>query len=128
MLQVYKVMCVSLIFNYLMYKYIYQIVYICFKTQNILFIYRLMILEVHYTTSERYFLWYFGGSWLVIVMVMVLNATFNNISVISWRSALLEEENGVTGEKHWPVASHWQTLSYNVESSTPCLSGIWTQR
>ena len=50
---------------------------------------------------------------------MVFNATFNNISVISWRSVLLVEETGVTGENHRPVASNWQTLSHNVESSTP---------
>jgi hypothetical protein len=30
---------------------------------------------------------------------MVLNATFNNISVISWWSVLLVEETGVPGEK-----------------------------
>jgi len=54
--------------------------------------------------------------------VMVFNATFNNISVISWRSALLVEETGVFGENHRPVASHWQTLSQNVVSSTPRLS------
>jgi len=29
---------------------------------------------------------------------MVCNATFNNISVISWRSVLLVQENGVPGE------------------------------
>jgi hypothetical protein len=34
------------------------------------------------------------------VRVMVLNATFNNISVISWRSVLLVEETGVPGENH----------------------------
>jgi hypothetical protein len=34
---------------------------------------------------------------------MVLNATFNNISVISRRSVLLVEE---TGENHQPVASY----------------------
>jgi hypothetical protein len=45
---------------------------------------------------------------------MVFNVTFNNISVISWRSVLLEEETGVPGENHWHVASHWQALSYNV--------------
>jgi hypothetical protein len=45
---------------------------------------------------------------------MVFNATFNNISVISWRSALLVEETGEPGENHWHVASHWQTLSHNV--------------
>ena len=50
---------------------------------------------------------------------MVLNATFNNISVISWRSVLLVEEAGVPGENHQHDASHRQTLSHNVVSSTP---------
>jgi len=45
---------------------------------------------------------------------MVFNATFNNISVISWWSVLLVEETGVPGENHWPAASHCQTLSHNV--------------
>jgi hypothetical protein len=53
------------------------------------------------------------------VRVMVFNATFNNILVISWRSVLLVEETGEPGENHWPVTSHWQTLSHNVVSSTP---------
>jgi hypothetical protein len=48
-----------------------------------------------------------------------LNATFNNISVLWWRSVLLVEETSVPGENHWPVASNWQTLSPNVVSSTP---------
>ena len=34
------------------------------------------------------------------VRVMVFNATFNNISVISWQSVLLVEETGVSGENH----------------------------
>jgi len=50
---------------------------------------------------------------------MVFNATFNNISVISWWLVLLVEETGVPGENHRPVASHWQTFSHNVLSSTP---------
>ena len=50
---------------------------------------------------------------------MVFRATFNNISVISWRSVLLVEETGVPAENNRPVASHWQTLSHNVVSSTP---------
>ena len=33
---------------------------------------------------------------------MVFNATFNNISVISWRSVLLMEETGVPGENRRP--------------------------
>jgi len=42
------------------------------------------------------------------------NATFNNISAISWRSVLLVEETGGTEENHRPVSRHWQTLSHNV--------------
>jgi hypothetical protein len=34
---------------------------------------------------------------------MVFNATFNNISVISWRSVLLVEETGVPGEMYRPA-------------------------
>ena len=54
----------------------------------------------------------------------MLNTTFNNISVISWRSVLLLEETGVTGENHRPVTSYWQTLSHNVVSSIPRLGGF----
>ena len=36
---------------------------------------------------------------------MVLNTTFNNISVISWQPVLLVEETGGHGENHRPVAS-----------------------
>ena len=35
-----------------------------------------------------------------VVMAMVLNATFNDISVISWRSVLFVEETGVSGANH----------------------------
>jgi hypothetical protein len=52
------------------------------------------------------------------VMVMVFNATFNNISVILWRSVLLLEIE-VPSEIHQSAASYWQTLSHNVASSTP---------
>ena len=45
---------------------------------------------------------------------MVFNATFNNISVISWRLVLLVEETGEPEENHGPVASHWQTVSHNI--------------
>jgi hypothetical protein len=55
----------------------------------------------------------------LFVFLMVFNATFNNISVISWRSVLLVEETGVPGENHRSFASHRQTLSHNVVLSTP---------
>jgi hypothetical protein len=41
-------------------------------------------------------------------------------------SQLLVEETGVLGENHRPAASHWQTLSHNVVSSSPRLGGIRT--
>jgi len=46
---------------------------------------------------------------------MVFNATFNNISVILWRSVLLVEETGVSGENHRPAASQ-QTMVNVTES------------
>ena len=57
---------------------------------------------------------------MVVGWFMVFNATFNNITAISWQSVLLVEEAGVPGENHRPAASHWQTLSHNVVSNTPC--------
>ena len=58
-----------------------------------------------------------------MVRVMVFNVTFNNISVISWRSVLLMEEDGVPRRErltsqvtwpivflYWPVTSHWQIV------------------
>jgi hypothetical protein len=36
---------------------------------------------------------------------MVFNASFNNISAISWRLVLLVEETGVPGETHQPVTN-----------------------
>ena len=41
-----------------------------------------------------------------ILRVIVFNATFNNISAISWWSVLLVEEIGVPGENHRTAANH----------------------
>jgi len=41
--------------------------------------------------------------WFWFVGFMGFNATFNNISVVSWGSVLLVEE---TEENHRPAASH----------------------
>ena len=59
---------------------------------------------------------------------MVFNATFNNISVIFWRTMLLVEETGVPEGNYRSVASHWQTLSHDAVSSTPSPSGIRTHK
>jgi hypothetical protein len=42
----------------------------------------------------------------LFVCLMVFNATFNNISVISWRLVLLVEETGGPGENHQAVSSN----------------------
>ena len=71
-----------------------------------------MIIDLGITTRVHYFMG----------RVMVFNVTFNNISVISWRPVLLVEETGVPGDNHRLVASHWQTCSHNVVSSTHRMS------
>jgi hypothetical protein len=50
------------------------------------------------------------------------------LTQLSWQLVLLVKETGVPRKNHQPAASHWQTLSHNVVSSTPCLRAIWTQR
>ena len=39
----------------------------------------------------------------VMVRAMMFNATFYNVSVILWWSALFGEETGVPGENHLPA-------------------------
>jgi energy-converting hydrogenase Eha subunit E len=57
----------------------------------------------------------------MFVCLMVFYATFNNISVISWRSVLLVEETGGPAENHRSVVSHWQTWSHLDMSRGPNL-------
>ena len=61
----------------------------------------LFVCNLHVSTCGR--IYYFQEKKLVFyngLGVMVFNATFNNISVISWRSVLLVEETRVPGENH----------------------------
>jgi len=57
--------------------------------------------------------------YFLFVCLMAFNATFNNIPVISWRLVLLVEDSRRPGEYHWPVASHWQTVSHNFVHLAP---------
>jgi hypothetical protein len=40
------------------------------------------------------------NGYILFICLMVFNATFNNISIISWRSVLLVEETGVPRENN----------------------------
>ena len=60
----------------------------------------------------------YGELW---VRVMVFNATFNNISVVSWQSALLV---GVLGEHHRLAIT--ESVSHKIVSITSRLSEIRT--
>jgi len=48
----------------------------------------------------------FQWIWIWIWM-LVFNATFSNISAISWWPVLVVEEAGVPGENNRPWASNW---------------------
>ena len=45
---------------------------------------------------------------------MVLNATFNNISVISWRSVLLVEETGISWENHRTCRNYMCMIFWDI--------------
>ena len=55
------------------------------------------------------------------VLLLLFNATFNDISVISWRSVLLE--TGVDRENHQPAASQWQVIWAHLTKRTHNFSG-----
>ncbi len=59
----------------------------------------------------------------VRVMAMVFNATFNNISVISWQSVLLAGGRNRSSRRKPPTCRKSLTnFSHNVVWSTPRLS------
>jgi hypothetical protein len=58
---------------------------------------------------------------------MVFHATFNNISVISWRSVLLVEETRVPEEILRPVASHEWDSNSQLDKQLSLISNHWTQ-
>jgi hypothetical protein len=55
-------------------------------------------------------------SFIRLDLIYCFNATFSNISAISWRPVLVVEEAGVPGENHRPWASNWYTLSLAIAS------------
>jgi hypothetical protein len=75
--------------------------------------------SIHPLCQKCKIMWYHNSyyveeGFISCTSTQYFNTTFNNITVISWRSVLLVEETGVHGENHRSVASHWKTLSHNV--------------
>ena len=111
-------------------KCFHSIIFTLFKASSIFLwmIFCILVIskpssEVFFITSwnlklleEKMWFWFLAFDRLGI---MVFNATFNNISVISLRSFLLVDETRVPEVNHRPAASHLQTLSHNVVSNTP---------
>jgi hypothetical protein len=55
---------------------------------------------------------------------MVFNATFNNISAISWGAVLLVEKTGGPRENHRPVASHQHSTFHEHHQANKQTNGM----
>jgi hypothetical protein len=93
----------------------YLMICVALRKMNIVYLIKNIVLLLF---KYCYYWFYFAVKQSWLVGFIVFNATFNNVSVISWRSGLLVEETGGPGENCGPVASHWQTWSHNVISGT----------
>jgi hypothetical protein len=74
--------------------------YCTWPISNSFFYWWLWVLVRIKTKAKVSLLWRWYSRFWFGFGFMVFNATFNNISVISWRSVLLEEETGVHRENH----------------------------
>jgi hypothetical protein len=59
-------------------------------------------IDTHEENPEIYMMSSMLAQNILRIRVMVFNATFNNISAISWQLILLVEITGVPGENHRP--------------------------
>jgi hypothetical protein len=69
-------------------------------------IHRSIVIHKHHRSFLCVIMVHNTDIFVYLFVLMVFNATFNNISIISWRSVLLVEETGGPGENQRPVASH----------------------
>ena len=66
----------------------------------------------------------FFDVWLLITSLWYLLTTFNNISAISWRSVLLVEETGGSGENHCLISLRLE-FRRNFQSVLGCTCRNW---
>ena len=74
--------------------------------------------------NNTFWNWYTSIFFIIRMSIMVLNATFNNISVLSRQSVLLVEEIRVPGENHRPAASHCEKCYIKYTSSEQDLNSL----
>jgi hypothetical protein len=67
----------------------------------------LTIVLLQFTASDYQFDIFKSLYDLISFDLLCFNATFSNISTISWRPVLVVEEAGIPGENHRPWASNW---------------------
>ena len=119
--QLYRCLLLAELKSYFQHTFFSRLSHWLSKVRPALSVFSALIIEV-VSSSQNFvctifysilelFWWFFSNK--TKVRLRAINDTLNNISVISWRSVLLVEETGVSGENHRPVASHWQTVSHN---------------
>ena len=69
--------------------------------------YTVFIIWFHFAQWHLTYIWFID---------LIDNATFSNISAISWQPVLLVEEAGVPGENHRTWSSNWKPISLAVAS------------
>ena len=78
-----------------------------------------------FLTSERQLMQLINSWWTVGCLLLWCLTPLSTIAQL-YRESFYGGGTGLSEENHRPVSSHWQTLLYNVVSSTPHLSGIRT--
>ena len=82
----------------------------------VLYFLYILIINHNFIISNRVTLLIFFGGGLIDAL---FNATFSNISAISWRPVLVVEEAGVPGENHRPRQATGNLYHMRLQSSAP---------
>ena len=111
-------MIYSIIVHFYWFLYIVFVLCVCY---HLILYYRLTVSKIYahvYCKNVEIFLHHTNINYRIVKInwCLVFNATFSNISAISWRPILVMEEAGVTEENHRSWASNWSTLSLAAAS------------
>ena len=80
---------------------------VVFRISHIFIVVELVLIDLKYISFESRSKWKRKSiNKSDLIWFLVFDATFSNISAISWRPVLVVEEARVPGENHWPRASN----------------------